>query len=600
MTAPIGPTQGFIAVSWKGGRRTGLDLRSVLAAISGDAPTVRDEGHFTTATWGLDVDGFDGSQPLLLSRRARWRDQDLDPAGLRRLLRTDHERLAGTHPVFAAVDLVDERTLVAAADPLGFRHLYYGEADDFAVLSTSARGVGACLGGGLDREAIALQSLLGWQVGQRTLFQGVHKLPPGAVATLSDGHVTLRVHAPAERVDPGLDASVAEAAEFLRVYVEAFLDDHPDAAIQLTGGQDSRLLLSAVPAARRRGLRTLTLGLPGNPDCVIAGELSRRYGLEHEIIRLDGLESMPADVADLRCLEAARRLECMADPLAHAALTFAESRALPGARIGGLGGEVARGFYYLGRVTTVPVTLQRVERLARWRMFVNESVAQDALDPGFAEWAREFAVREVFAVMAATGQDWLRATDEFYLCQRMQRWGGATGTATCFERVACNPMLDDRFIAIARSLAPSDKGHSMFLSRLQVALDEELARIPLDGRPAPVAYARRSVANSARQHASTLRKAASKARQRVRRANRPPAGGEILAHKVVEHWRENPAVLDAARDLGVFREPWLEQMLSGAVDPSPSAVTLLTNLRVAVESEHLTARRDAAHAVQAS
>ena len=71
-------------------------------------------------------------------------------------------------------------TIVAAADVLGFRHLYYGQGEDFAVLSTSARAVGACLGNDLDREAIALQSLLGWQVGQRTLFGGVHKLGPAS------------------------------------------------------------------------------------------------------------------------------------------------------------------------------------------------------------------------------------------------------------------------------------------------------------------------------------------------------------------------------------------------------------------------------------
>ena len=71
----------------------------------------------------------------------------------------------------------------------------------------------------------------------------------------------------------------------------------------------------------------------------------------------------------------------MADPLAHAALAMAEARAQPGVRISGLGGEVARGFYYFGRPRTTPVTRQRVERLARWRMFTNESVPADALDP---------------------------------------------------------------------------------------------------------------------------------------------------------------------------------------------------------------------------
>ena len=116
-------------------------------------------------------------------------------------------------------------------------------------------------------------------------------------------------------------------------------------------------------------------------------------------------------------------------------------------------------------------------------------------------------------------------------------------------------MLDDRFIAIARSLPPRDKRNSTFLSRLQIALDDELARIPLDGRPAPVAYANRGLGNSARQLASTVGKAARKAHQRASRANRPPAGGEILAGKVVEHWRANPALLDPVRALGIFREP---------------------------------------------
>jgi asparagine synthase (glutamine-hydrolysing) len=430
-----------------------------------------------------------------------------------------------------------------------------------------------------------VQSLLGWQLGQRTLFGGVDKLAPGDLAILANGRVSVRSFRQAQHGVAGdLDGSVDEAATMLREYLGGFLDDHPDAVLQLTGGQDSRLLLSAIPSARRRGLRCLTLGLPGNPDVVIAGELARRYGMVHEVLTLDGIDDLAPDEADRLCLQAARRLECMADPLAHAALSFAEGRAQSGARLSGLGGEVARGFYYLGPATSAPVTRKRVERLTRWRMFANESVSPDAMDPAFVAWAREFAVNEVFALSVATGHDWMEATDDFYLEQRMQRWAGVTETAVCFNRVVSNPMLDDRFITIARSLSPRDKRNSMFLSRLQLALDEELARVPLDGRPAPVAYTSKSVGNSARQIASTLGKAAKKARQRTAKANRPPAGGEILARKVVEHWRSDPALLDPLRPVGIFREAWIDQVLAGEVDPAASAVTLMTNLRVAAES----------------
>src|SRR4051812_21762913 len=110
MTKPTAPTQGFIAVSWTGGRRAQPDVPAVLTAIRADAPTVRESEAFTTATWGLDVQGFDRSQPLLLSRTARRRDQELDLSGLRRLLAGDRAGLAEVHPTFAAVDHVDDRT----------------------------------------------------------------------------------------------------------------------------------------------------------------------------------------------------------------------------------------------------------------------------------------------------------------------------------------------------------------------------------------------------------------------------------------------------------------------------------------------------------
>lgn len=581
MSTATGPTQGFIAVSG-----TGPDLPAALAAVDADGASVRENGSLATATWGIDAQGLGPSEPLLLSGIARRREQELGPQDVRRLLAGfDDDGLAQVLPTFAAVDRVGPDGLVAAADALGFRHLFHGTGDGFAVLSTSARAVAACLGGSLNREALAVQSLLGWQLGQRTVFEDVHKLEPGTLATLADGEISVRSFRPGRSaVEPDLDAAVDRAASVLRDYMDAFLDDHPDAVLQLTGGQDSRLLLSAIPRERRRGLRTVTLGVPGNPDAVVAGELSARYGMVHELLTLDGIEALdPAD-ADRRCIEAAQRLECMADPVAYAALAFAESRSQPGPRISGLGGEVARGFYYLGRVRTEPVTRERVERLARWRMFANEAVSADALDPAFTEWAREFAVGEVHSIMAATGRDWMSATDDLYLDQRMQRWAGITETSVCLNRIITNPMLDDRFIEIARTLTPSHKRNSMFLSRLQVALDGELARIPLDGRPAPIAYARPGVANSARQMATTMGKVARKARQKAVRANRPPAGGEILARKVSEHWRADPSALDLVRDTGIFRSEWIDQMLAGGVDPAPSAVALITNLRVAAMS----------------
>jgi asparagine synthase (glutamine-hydrolysing) len=523
------------------------------------------------------------AEPLLLCRSGRRRGHDLSPDAVRRLLTgPDRAALGEVPPTFAAVDHVDDSTLVAAADGLGFRHLYYGTGPGFALLSTSARAVAVCLGGDLEPKAIAVQSLLGWQIGQRTLFRGVEKLGPGELATLGGGGIERGASAGSADVWQGsLDAAVSEAAVVVREVVNAFLDEHPDAVLQLTGGLDSRVLLSAVPPERRRRLRCMTLGLPGNPDIVIAEELTRRCGLRHEVLSLDGIERWTPEEADVRCLDAARSLECMADPLAQAALVYAESHAEPGPRISGLGGEVARGFYYFGRTSSAPMTRRRMEQLARWRMFTNEAVSGDAFEPAFASWARAFTLDELFALTSAAGRDWMSASDDFYLTQRMQRWAGVTATSVCFERTVIDPMLDDRFIAIARGLPPRHKRNMLFLSRLQHALDADLARIRLDGRPAPITYTSSSLGNSARLMATTARKVVRKIEQRARRSTRPPAGSEVLARKLLEHWRANPAVLDPVWETALFREDWIRSVLAGEVDPGPSAVALITNLRVA-------------------
>jgi len=534
-------------------------------------------------TWGLPEWDRD-RDALLLTSTARRHERDLSPAEVRRLLLADPTGLAEVLPTFAAAVSTPSGGATFATDYLGFRHVFHGQRDGTGIVSTSSRACARELGSGLDLEAVAVQSSLGWQLDQRTLFEGVRKLAPGELATLEDGAVTLATFTrPGTAERPDLDHAVRAAADLLRTYLTAYLEDHPDAGLQLTGGQDSRLLLSAVPRAQRRGLRVVTLGVAGDPDVDIAAELALRYGMRHELLSLSGLEDLdPATAYDL-CLAAARRLDYSADPLAHAALSYAESRSEPGPRISGLGGEVARGFYYLGLPTRAPVTARRAERLAHWRMFVNEGVPPEALTPSFGQWSRDFATREVVRVLADTGRPWMVATDHLYLHHRMQRWGGVTETAVCLDREVVNPMLDDRFISIATALAPLDKRNSRFLSRLQLQLDAELGSVPLDGRPPPAAYAHRSLRNSAQQTATTLHKARRKVGQRLRGQNRPPAGGEILAAKVVAHWRENPALLEPLEGLDVFQKSWLEALLRGQDGPPSSAVALMVNLAGAVD-----------------
>lgn len=566
---------GFVAVTAADGHPA--DLVGILAGVGETVVSLREYGAVRIAHWGLT-----SADPttLVLARTVRTRQGSLDVPGVRALVDRGDEPLI--LPPFGVLT-GDPLGVTLQADPMGLRQLYHGSRAGIAALSTSAGLLARVLGGGLDREAIAVQSRLGWQLGQRTLFANVTKLAPGVRARLSGGRLRLEEPTSTPLAPITLDRAVQRAAELLSESLERYLDDRPDAVLQLTGGQDSRLLLSAIPAERRRGLGVMTLGTAHDPDVVTAAAIAARYGMHHEVRAMDGLEAMDPAEAWSRCRQAAARLDGMSDPLAFAALAWTEAKFEAAPRLSGLGGEVARGFYYLGSGRQVPVTAERAKRLADWRMFVNEAVEPEALTPDFVSWSRRLAERDVYDHLSSTGKPWLAATDDLYLRHRMQRWAGVTETAWCQRREIANPMLDHAFLELAQQMSPADKRNSRFLSRLQMRLDPELGRIALEGRPAPVAYTRRSVTGSFAMTASTGRRVLRKVGQRARRTSRPPAGGAVLSQHVVEHWRAHPELLENALSLGVVQEPWVRALLRGERQASPSSVAFLTDLVIADE-----------------
>jgi len=538
--------------------------------------------RFTRA--GIEPLAADG-RTLVLSRVVRDHAGAVDDARIAAAMRDDPASLTHLLPPFAAVR-ADSDGSVAVADSMGFRQLYHSSPSaGTGVLATSALEAGRAIGADLDEQALAVQSLLGWQLGLRTLHEGIDKLEAGASVRLGPGGVEVSPAAapPAEPIT--LDDAVEQAAVLLQASLEQLLDEHPDAVLQLTGGQDSRILLSAIPPARRRGVRAMTLGVPGGGDVEVAGRLASLCGLAHEVHGLGDAAALDPAEAWVRCRTAAMRLDAMSDPVALAALAVAEQQFDQGVRISGLGGEVARGFYYVGRVHDRAYSPADARRLAQWRMFVNEAVEPGALRAEFTAWARERADRAVFDALCEGGEEWFRATDHLYLRHRMQRWAGVTDTAVGVDRVVVNPMLDERFLAIAARLAPQDKAHALFLARLQLRLDPELGRVPLEGRPAPAAYASRGrLAAGARTAVTTASKATRKIVQRARRANRAPAGGGVLAAKVVEHWREHPELLDAAPVSRFVDDAWIASLLDARIAPRPSSVAFIANLIVLGES----------------
>jgi asparagine synthase (glutamine-hydrolysing) len=293
----------------------------------------------------------------------------------------------------------------------------------------------------------------------------------------------------------------------------------------------------------------------------------------------------PQEAHDL-AVTAARALECQASPLALAPLLLAEAHLEQGHRLSGLGGEVARGFYYAGQPAGATTSPQLVERLAHWRLFSNESVEARALSPRFLARARDATI-ETLRGLFAPG-DWLRATDEFYLFHRMHRWAGAHGTVAAVRRHYINPMFDRRFVELALAVTPADKRDSLLLGRLMRRLDPELARIPLDSGLTPARLGTRSVVTRLATETLAARKAVQKVRQRLTHAKRPQMGAPEAAALVLRHWRAEPKACHGLYAVAVDGTPvidhgWLDEVLAGARQAEPTTVAFLVDLLAATE-----------------
>lgn len=586
-------------------RRT--DVRAASDALRAIAPSDAEilstdgEVPLAVAAWGEQPQELLGSGVAALVRQPI--TPDFRPFGREQiaslLLSDGPPSINDLLPPFAAAALGDDGRLVAATDHLGLRQLFYAVESGRVAVSTSSSALARWLGKGINHDALAIQSLLGWQLGDRTLFEGVRRVPAGATVRVHGGRLELDAAVtPADRdagsgshvPHPDPAGAVDEAVELLTDTIAACLEATPDVVFQLSGGIDTRVLLAAIPPGMRRGLRAMTLGARGDADVDTAVDLAQRCGLDHRLLPLANMESWDPDDAFAAAAASARRLDYAADPLALTAVRVSEGDLVDQPRIAGIGGEHARGYYRAGPTLPVSTSRRAVVLIARYRLFTNEAVLREVLEPEFASWARRFTEDEVTNLAASYDDHLYEALDEFYLRQRVERSTGVAVTAVAFDRVATYPLLDERFVRLVRRLPPNQKSADRFMARLVATMDAELAAIPLDGRASPAVLASRGVADRARQLRFTGTKVVRKVDQRFRGTRRARKGGATLVGPMTEFLRRSPARLEEVGQLGIFRASWLEQCAHGTATPDAPTLAFLTNILAALEHGQVPAR----------
>lgn len=537
--------------------------------------------------WGHTDSGAVAERTFALSRGLRtWHGQCVDARDAARLLAVG-DGLADVAAPFAIATVDDGGRLSVAIDHAGLRHMYAVEGDGWAAVSSSASELAGLADTELDRESMGVFRLVGHHLGTATPYRGVRKLAPGRVYRLADGELTDEAYPAAAPVPVGADTEslIERHAERLRSTVDGFLDTHPETVLELSGGLDSRMVLAAIPPSRRKDVRALTLAYPGSGDAPVATELAQRNGMAHQLIDLTAMAAVEPAEAYQAALDAALRLDAQGSPLGVAALDWVERQVPANPRLSGHGGELARGAYYMQRPhpRVEPVL---VERLARWWVLTN-AVPDGVLAPEFAEESRRQTIGRLLEIFDSYETDWLSATDEFYLRERLHRWAGLTMTDAVMSRVVANPLLDPTVLALARAVPPEQRVGSRYAVRVLDKLDPELARLPLGSGLRPLALSRRFTL-SRQLGENTVQGFAVKAATKLWRQVTGPAprsgGLTLLAGAVTAHLRANPDLVAPAAETGLLSEEWLDDYLAGRTDASPATIDLILNLVVASQA----------------
>ncbi|HEX2029442.1 MAG TPA: asparagine synthase (glutamine-hydrolyzing) [Nitriliruptorales bacterium] len=321
---------------------------------------------------------------VLLAAIVRW--------GLRGAL----ERCNGMF-AFALWDAA-EKQLSLVRDRIGEKPLYYGRAGSAFVFGSELKALRTHprFGGRIDPAALALFLQLTFIPAPRTIYQGVHKLAPGSILTVSadatvaaDRYWSARdslAQAVAVRRPIAPREAVEEVDRQLREAVRMRMSADVPLGAFLSGGVDSTAVVAAMQAEARHPVRTFTAAFSEvtHDEARHAEKIAAHLGTDHTTIRLTSAAAMDViprlpDLYD----------EPFADPsqLPTTAVAAAARQHVTVCLSGDGGDEVFGGY---NRYTLAPAVWSRIRKVPRP---LRIAAARALLIPPHRTWSAAGAVQ---------------------------------------------------------------------------------------------------------------------------------------------------------------------------------------------------------------
>ena len=374
------------------------------------------------------------------------------------------------------------RTALTRVDPV-----YVAEVPGGVILSDRAMwaaSVAGRLGEPDPLHACALLAGPGYPLGGATPFAGVRAAGSAMSLEALGGSLLERPVAAAHEVPDNHPAGAARVAAALIAAVAPLRSVTEPVELSLTGGKDSRLVAAALVAAGVP-VRARTHGFPQHPDVVVAAEVARLLGIEHDV-RTPATPQARIDVATR-----IRATVLVADGMLSAFENVGRPDHSPSSLVtaGGHGGELLRGGYaetaaggrYLPGATAYAKRAARATELLRRLTTGHIALLRPGVVAGYFASLRSWS-------LTALSRGPLQALDDFYLMNRAGRWSASARQAYLLRENLVQPLFDDGVVAAARAVPLADRVSGALpeavLRELCAGTYPGLADIPYAGKPA--------------------------------------------------------------------------------------------------------------------
>ena len=465
---------------------------------------------------------------------------------------------------------VDRRKnhLTVHFDQFGLGHWFEGDSNGVRFTASSPRLIAQAIAAEPDLGALLGYSQLGVFAFSATPYMGVRKLLPSDPWATQYSHKSAAV--PVQDLHHQVETSFRDA-------VQSLLAAAPTAALELSGGLDSRLILAAMTPEQRAGRRALTLGSPAeiSPDQRIASKLASDFRLVHQINQPPANPWQDPAVLFATLADACSGYQAMGNPVDKATLLANGEDDPELVRFGGQNGEILRGFYHAMQPLGSVASPGRWANLFDWRLTANDKVSPRFL----SQHARSAIIPAQRSALLAEldnfGGEWGQVLDRLYLRLRMQAWVGNAASSNLVKRTMLMPFFDPQFVSAAMALPAASRSQSMAAYRLLHGIDPVLSGIPLDSGRTPTSFLNPGLGTKLQ----SLRKDVGKLVRKISQRIRPSSGAALGSAGVVEAWHQHRGAerLDFGHldRLGIFDPAMLDALQAGTIVPDRSELGFL-------------------------